>query len=776
MSGALLNTFLFNTTLFNQKTETTHQLRLIPEYIEIRDPATDKPVAFLSPEGDGLKADTCCIDNELNGECKLEFELPYDSEKWQYLTNDYRIIAGGREFIVANPDAVTASREGLSKWGKFMAKESWVLLNKDYAESGISNDPSTPSPPALSVIIVSGGSDLSGGRYAVGSAGHALYALLDGTGWTVGTVDVEGTFDLETEKESILQNINKVQELWGGNLVWDSLNKTVSLRSESTWLNYTGFGARYAKNLKNIERIDDREIISRCYCYGADDLNISSVNGGKEYLDNNTFTSRVLIGTYINQEISDATQLKAKGEEYLAKMCKPRHTYKFKMLDLRSIPGYEHETFDIGHLIDIVDETIDINTQARIIRYKYAIFQPWLCDIDVGDPIEKIAASIAQTIKASDYVKSSIKPNTSVKNLLKAMLDTAATIINGASGDYTLVDGVSTWSERVSGSLTGNMVRITPDGMIISSDGGMTWDLAISGESINASMINTGTLNAAIVNILSNNGKFQIVDNGLKIYDASDVLRIHIGEYATGVYGCKFMHADGSYTTIDANGLRRHLSSGTKDYMYLVSTGTGSTEYDSSSNVQECYLGLTRFLKWTYESVSIAGYITNLSVDATGHVTSYNISTTTFKRFRPVIQWDATKNMDYSWGGLTSDAQIDSITESDILTYIPEKWVQLPDDFKGKSFVVTLAISGFDLPNYLNGETSGYPVRLTGNPKFLLKVTDYDYTNGKFKVKAYYRVKNKWSRSQVCDDGVTYNESDQIFYARGIEFTYTAVV
>lgn len=472
----------------------------IPEYIEIRNPATGKPVAFLSPESDGLNTDTATIDNELNGPCVLEFELPVetvdaehtdrvlttkgamgtvttpaDPNKRQYLTNQYRIIAGGREFVIANPDATDISRDGQKKWEKIRAQESWVLLGKKYAT--ISNDPQTPTPPALAVIILSGGSDLSGGLYAVGSAGHALYALLQGTGWTVGTVDVGGTFDLETEKESILTNINKVQELWGGFLAWDSLNKTVSLRSESTWLNYTSYGIRYAKNLKTINRIDDENITTKLFPFGADDLNIGSVNGGIIYLTNNSYSSEGLTDVWINQDIKTPQALKDAATAHLAKICKPRHTYKVEMLDLRTIPGYEHETFDIGHLIDLADEELGINDRARIIRYKHRIFQPWVCSLDVGDPLKKIQSSIANSIKAADFVKSSIKPNTGFQNLLKAIINTAATPINGATGNYTCIDGVSTWLNPNDGSLT----RITPEGLIISSDGGLTWQTAIDG-------------------------------------------------------------------------------------------------------------------------------------------------------------------------------------------------------------------------------------------------------------------------------------------------------
>jgi hypothetical protein len=509
----------------------------IPEYIEIQNPATAKPVAFLSPKADGIK--DVWIDNELNGGCKLEFKMPIDTAnaKWQYLTSEYRIIADGKEFVIGNPDSFTQERDGKQRWIKVLAQESWILLSKNYAEAGISNDPQTPTPPALAVIILSGGSDLSGGAFTVGSAGHALYALLDGTDWTVGTVDVTGTHDLEMEKQSILAGVKKVQELWGGLLVWDSVNKTVSLRDETLWQNYTGYQITYAKNLKNITRTDDNTIITKLYPFGADDLDISSVNSGQLYLTNNTYTDAVLVDVWTNQNLTTAQEVMDAGIAYLNKVCKPRHKYTVKFLDLKTLDGYEHETFAIGDMIDLIDSELSIDAQIRIIRYRYNVFQPWLCEIDAGDPLEKIANSIAQAVQASQFINYSVRPNAGFQNLLKALIDTASTEINGASGDYSVIDGVATWQERdESGNLTGNLLRITPLGLIISSDGGQTWTLAINGAGINADMVNTGKLNAGVVTV----GAQTTFEQG---YDPSQNQSIGMGadENCTGLW-----HFDGS--------------------------------------------------------------------------------------------------------------------------------------------------------------------------------------------------------------------------------------
>lgn len=486
----------------------------IPEYIEVK--ATDgNTVAFLSPESDGVVA---WIDDEQNGSCTIEIELPITGsteeqaskilttkgvtsevttlatgDKWQYLTDKYRIYADGKEFVILNPDAVDKQRDGKKLTGKIKAHESWVLLGKKYQT--ISNDPQNPSPPWGAVIIVSGGA--AHGGFDPGSAGSALSYLLQGTGWTVGTVDVTGTYDLETEKESVLYNINQVQEKWGGILIWDSVNKTVSLRDEATYQPYTGYQIRYAKNLKGISRADDYDIVTRLYPFGENDLNIANVNGGLLYLDNQSYSTEVLEGVWYNQDIADQTQLKTQAEKQLAVMCRPRHNYKTEVLDLRSLPGYGHETFKRSDMVDLYDEEFGANARVRIIRYRHNVFQPWLCDMELGDPIEKIQATVAQTVLMAKFYKNVVAPNTSFQNLLKAIINTEATEINGANGDYTLIDGVSTWKDPD----TGDLVRITPKGLIISEDGGQTWKTAISGKGFHANAGWVGKLNAGVVTI-----------------------------------------------------------------------------------------------------------------------------------------------------------------------------------------------------------------------------------------------------------------------------------
>lgn len=531
---------------------------VIPEYITVRT-AAGAPVAYLSPEADGLK-DTW-IDAQLNSFCTLTFALPMTSGKWAELTDANRIVAGGREFVITKPDAIEVSRNGQKLWGKVMAQESWILLNKKYPT--VSNDPGDPSPAWGTVKILSGGTPFAG--CTAGSAKSALSYLFQGSGWTVGTVDVTGTHDLETDKEHLLANVNKVQELWGGFLVWDSLNKVVHLRSESAWQNYTGFQIRYAKSLKNITRTVDYDIITRLYPFGEDDLNIGSVNGGVIYLNNFQYTAEIKEGIYRNQNIASAQELKDKATEVLAKLSKPRYNYRVGLVDLRTLPEYQHEDFTLGDMVDVIDEGLEINVQVRVFRHKYNVFQPWLCELEVGDPIESLAAMLADTKKASEFVKEALKPNAGIGNLLKGFVSTFATTINSANGKLVWDDSTLQAIEiDGNGNPTGKRVRITPGGVGISTDGGQTFVTAMTGAGI---LANTVIVNALYA-LSTADGFTKLMADGLHVFDESAMERLIAGWWMDGAtkrFGLKVKAADGATTLLDDQGLLQTWQEGRAD-------------------------------------------------------------------------------------------------------------------------------------------------------------------------------------------------------------------
>lgn len=495
---------------------------------------TDKPIRIYDNEGGGLKAMLSAsadglrevwITNETNGSCILEFELPANCDKWQYIDDKHYLAVDGRHFRLLTENAITFKREGRVIFGAAQLHETWVLLGRKYAT--ISNDPQNLTPAWGAVRVLSGGADLSGGRFIPGTAGHALVAVLGGSGWELDSCDVSGTHDLETEKETVLSNVNAIQEKWGGILIWDSAAKKVSLRDEEHYQNYHGFGVRYAKNEKGITREDDYKLVTRLYPFGENDLNIASVNDGLLYLDDFSHTTEVLEGTYQNAEITDAAELKVLGQKELAKLCKPRHYYETELVDLSVFPEHAHERFGRDDIVDLIDEELGIKTQVRVIRHRYNVLQRWQCEIGCGDRKEKVADMIASSLMTSQTVDKTVLPDSAFQNFLKGVINNAATRINNTTGSYSLVDGQSLWVEMdLQGDPTGKQLKITPAGMAISANGGETWQTAITGEGIYGQVIVAGSIMAGQIAV----GVGQMLDDELADISADMDNKVTLGE------------------------------------------------------------------------------------------------------------------------------------------------------------------------------------------------------------------------------------------------------
>ena len=548
-------------------------MAIIPKYIEVKTAAGQR-AAFLSPKADGLK--DCSPDVRLNGESTLEFMLPANSEKLAELIPECRIIANNREYTILKDEANDFEMTKDNKlWAKVMAVESWYLLDMDYAEPYITNDPGIPTPADLSVIIVSGGSDLSGGLYTVGSAAHALYALLQGTGWSIGTVDVSGVHDLETQKESVLSNIKKVQEIWGGYLVWDSINKTVSLRDANVWQPYTGFQIKYAKNLQHITRTQSNRLVTKLYPFGADDLDIASVNGGEKFITNNTFSPNTYIDKIQYPDIYDAQELMDKATIDLSLICRSRNLYSVKIADLRTLPEYAHEDFSLGDMADILNSRLGIDDNARIIRYKFDLFQPWKCELEMGDPQERLVESLKASFNTSNFVGSVFNSSGKMSGYHIEDLSVTADKIDNLAITAGKIASLAITTDKI-------------DNLAIT--GGKIASLAVTGGKID----NLAITAAKIANLTITGGKIAnaTIDNA-KIVDL-EVEKL-TGTYITG----KIIRTAVSGERIELGGdsLKTYNDSGQLNGM-VTNNATGDNYgdvyfYDSGVKVMEIYNILT---------------------------------------------------------------------------------------------------------------------------------------------------------------------------------------
>lgn len=366
-------------------------------------------IAYFDSESPGIPENRInmmqrpTVSIEANGASTFTFQMNTKSQKWKDISdpeNEY--LVDGRKYCCLSPNSISIENETVT----VTAEETWNKLSKKYVQAynvpkeqeGIDDQTVVLLPKSKEPLVVNGVT-YNNVPYPRGSAGYNIWAILQGTGWRLAFCDViadgfdpsqdYGVFNVETDQKDVLYNLEHIRELYGGIFVWDSINQTLSVHDSNKWNNDYGFEIRKGKNLNNLTIEYDNDIITRLYPLGESYLNIAAVNGGKRYLDNFSYTSTIYEGNLQNSDIYDQKQLKFWGEQQLAKLCKPRKTVTADIVDVRTVEGKEHETFDIHDIVTVVyrDGVDEVLTKEslRIISWQYEVFAPYNMSLELGD-------------------------------------------------------------------------------------------------------------------------------------------------------------------------------------------------------------------------------------------------------------------------------------------------------------------------------------------------------------------------------------------------------
>lgn len=366
-------------------------------------------IAYFNSESPGISENRInmmqkpTVSIEANGASTFTFQMNTKSQKWKDISdpeNEY--LVDGRKYCCISANSISIENETVT----VTAEETWNKLSKKYVQAynvpkeqeGIDDQTIVLLPKSTEPLVVNGVT-YNNVPYPRGSAGYNIWAILQGTGWRLAFCDVivdgfdpsqdYGVFNIETDQKDVLYNLEHIRELYGGIFVWDSINQTLSVHDSEKWNNDYGFEVRKGKNLNNLTIEYDNDIITRLYPLGESYLNIATVNNGKRYLDNFSYTNVIYEGNLQNSDIYDQKQLKFWGEQQLAKLCKPRKTVTADIVDVRTVEGKEHETFDIHDIVTVVyRDGVDnalTKESLRIISWQYEVFAPYNMSLELGD-------------------------------------------------------------------------------------------------------------------------------------------------------------------------------------------------------------------------------------------------------------------------------------------------------------------------------------------------------------------------------------------------------
>ena len=255
-------------------------------------------------------------------------------------------------------------------------------------------------------------------KFDAETAEAAMDYALEGTEWSVGTVNVRTKRTWTSTEKNALSILRSVADLHGGDLVFDCPNRLVHLLT--VYGTDSGALFAYKKNMKSIKRVvDTRSLVTRLYAIGSDGLTFADINGGKAYVEDCTFSSDIRISTLDCSSFTNPYQMKEYTEMRLAQYSKPNISYVLNAMDLSVLTGYEHEAWSLGDYVHVEDNDLGLSVTTRVIRREYNLQEPWNTVLELSTTLKNLGSSASQWDNVADSLEgTSMVTNNDIREMV----------------------------------------------------------------------------------------------------------------------------------------------------------------------------------------------------------------------------------------------------------------------------------------------------------------------------------------------------------------------
>lgn len=327
------------------------------------------------------------------------------------------------------------------------------------------------------------------------------------------------------------------------------------------------------------------DLITRLYVRGKDGLTFSAINNGKDYVENYSYTDKVICGYWEDERYTVAENLLADAQKKVAASAVPVRSYSCSIKDLARAKQYEdgananiyaHLDFQLLTVATLLDSRRGTRIDHQVVQLKRYPHYP--------DENVITLSTKAPTLqnKVKNLQDAIANPDSSFRQQQQAAIDNATNQITGNKGGYVLLHSStggkepdeilimdtpdiatarkiwrwnkSGWGYSSTGYNGSYGLAATQDGAIVAdriTTGTLNATLAkiininasnINTGALNASLMTTGTLNAAlakIINIDASNINTGTINADLikagTIQSVNGVTNIDLG---TGTIGC----------------------------------------------------------------------------------------------------------------------------------------------------------------------------------------------------------------------------------------------
>ena len=276
-----------------------------------------------------------------------------------------------------------------------------------------------------SVLVV----DYNSGSKTVGDIVEAVAP----TGWSV--VDNSGLDYRRTISLTSATPLNVLDQcrsqFSGVTFKWDNISKVVTIVNMDSGENLGAFVTRELNLREDNYKGKSTNFATRLYAYGKDGLSFANINNGKPYIDNNTYSDRVICAYWKDERYTIAENLLNDAQKKLAEMAVPSRSFDCDVVDLaKTNPDkYSELSFNLFDVVSLIDQTRSgTKIDHKIVELWEYPFEPQRNKVVLSTVAPRIQSQVTQIYNSITNV------NSEWNKQQAAYYDTLTAAILGAKG------------------------------------------------------------------------------------------------------------------------------------------------------------------------------------------------------------------------------------------------------------------------------------------------------------------------------------------------------
>ena len=258
-----------------------------------------------------------------------------------------------------------------------------------------------------------------------------LTAALASVGWSL--VDYTGITAKRTISGALtpMEIIKQVEDIWSGvTALYDTNEKKVTiLCPENNKPQYTFLAEEL--NLRQIDIAGNSSTFcTRLRAKGADGMTFADINDGKDYVENYTYSNRIIYGTaIIDERFTDKQSLKDYAQSMLDANAVPAVSYECDVVDVAAMDSdYSFQQLQMHKSVWLLDKKFNTRVAHRVVEY--CIYP------DDASKNKVTLSTVTPSLQSSvRFLQTSINdPNSAARQRETSAVDAATKLITGAKG------------------------------------------------------------------------------------------------------------------------------------------------------------------------------------------------------------------------------------------------------------------------------------------------------------------------------------------------------